>query len=351
MSGPSARVALPPAMSGASYDAANQLVSWAGTAYGYDANGNLSSDGIRSYTWDARDRLTGLAGGGITAAFGYDAFDRRRSRTVSGTTAKFLYDGANVVHTLSATNVVNTTLLNGAGLDERYARTTVPGGVTSAYLTDALGSTLALVSSTGSTTASFTYEPYGVATKTGSDDTTFRYTGREDDGTGLLYYRARYVFPRTGRFISQDPIGLAGGENLYAYVSGNPVLFSDPRGLNPFVGAIEGAAAGSTFGPGGTIVGGVIGAAVGGWIGWNVMGPMLSSGYPPGYWSADKGAAEWGRRNNVGAKEGRGRFHQIKQKCPGGSKPDESFGVNPVTGDVIDPDGHNVGNLEEVKSK
>lgn len=231
MSGPSARVALPPAMSAASYDAANQLTMWAGTAYGYDANGNLTSDGIRSYTWDARDRLTGLSGGGITATFGYDAFDRRRSRTVSATTAKFLYDGANVVHTMNPSNVVNTTLLNGGGLDERYSRTTVPGGVTSAYLTDALGSTLALVSSSGSTTASFTYEPYGVATKTGSDDTTFRYTGREDDGTGLLYYRARYVFPRTGRFISQDPLGIAAGENLYSYVEGSPTNAVDPEGL------------------------------------------------------------------------------------------------------------------------
>jgi RHS repeat-associated protein len=69
-----------------------------------------------------------------------------------------------------------------------------------------------------------------VATKTGSDDTGFRYTGREDDGTGLLYYRASYVFPRTGRFISQDPIGLAGGENLYAYVEGDPVSRTDPEG-------------------------------------------------------------------------------------------------------------------------
>jgi len=88
-----------------------------------------------------------------------------------------------------------------------------------------------LIGPTGTTTAAFTYEPYGVATKTGTDDTQYRYTGREDDGMGLMYYRARYYHPRFGRFVSEDPIGLAGGYNLYGYVGGSPVAFRDPSGL------------------------------------------------------------------------------------------------------------------------
>lgn len=58
-----------------------------------------------------------------------------------------------------------------------------------------------------------------------------RYTGREDDGTGLMYYRARYYNPRLSRFISEDPIGLAGGSNLYGYVGGGPVRWRDALGL------------------------------------------------------------------------------------------------------------------------
>jgi RHS repeat-associated protein len=58
-----------------------------------------------------------------------------------------------------------------------------------------------------------------------------QYTSRENDATGLLYYRARYYDPVLKRFISSDPIGLAGGMNMYAYVEGDPVSYVDPEGL------------------------------------------------------------------------------------------------------------------------
>jgi DNA primase catalytic core len=58
-----------------------------------------------------------------------------------------------------------------------------------------------------------------------------QYTGRENDGTGLYYYRHRYYSPVLQRFISEDPIKLAGGINTYAYVRGNPVSLTDPLGL------------------------------------------------------------------------------------------------------------------------
>lgn len=59
----------------------------------------------------------------------------------------------------------------------------------------------------------------------------YGYTGREPDASGLMFYRARYYQPGTGRFASRDPLGLAGGINPYAYADGNPVLFNDPDGL------------------------------------------------------------------------------------------------------------------------
>jgi len=57
------------------------------------------------------------------------------------------------------------------------------------------------------------------------------FTGRENDGTGLYYYRARYYDPTRSRFVGEDPMGLAAGINKYAYVKNGPVNHRDPRGL------------------------------------------------------------------------------------------------------------------------
>jgi RHS repeat-associated protein len=60
----------------------------------------------------------------------------------------------------------------------------------------------------------------------------YQFTGRENNGTGLYYYRARYYSPTYQRFIAQDPMGFPGGDpDLYGYVYGDPVNLTDPPGL------------------------------------------------------------------------------------------------------------------------
>ena len=78
----------------------------------------------------------------------------------------------------------------------------------------------------------YDYEPFGLKAESGQPTAnSFKFTGREDGGTGLYYYRARYYHPGLGRFISEDPVGYAGGDiNLYAYVFNNPGNLSDPDG-------------------------------------------------------------------------------------------------------------------------
>jgi RHS repeat-associated protein len=75
-------------------------------------------------------------------------------------------------------------------------------------------------------------EPFGTSTVTGQTNTnSYQYTGRENDGTGLDYYRARYYSPSRQRFIREDPIGFASGDpNLYGYVFNSPVNLTDPSG-------------------------------------------------------------------------------------------------------------------------
>jgi RHS repeat-associated protein len=223
---------LPAAVTSASYDLANRLT--ARTASGvtasptWDANGNLISDGVRSYTWDARNRLTAIPG---VASFIYDALDRRQSLTSGGAAMVRLYDGVDPVQEQSGGSV-QANLLTGLGIDERFSRTA--SSTTSTLLTDMLGSTVALADSTGAVATYYGYDAYGNATSSGTaNDNPYQFTGRENDGTGLYYYRARYYSPAWGRFISEDPLGPS-TINLYAYVEDNPLSFADPAGLQAF---------------------------------------------------------------------------------------------------------------------
>ena len=131
---------------------------------------------------------------------------------------------------LSGGSVV-ANVLTGLGIDEFISRT--ESGSASTMLTDALGSTVALTDGTGTLQTEYTYEPFGAVTATGTSSTNaYQFTGRENDDTGLAYYRARYYSPMLQRFISEDPIGFAGGDsNLYAYVFNSPTTYTDPMGL------------------------------------------------------------------------------------------------------------------------
>jgi RHS repeat-associated protein len=245
-----ARTGLPQAATSATYNAANQMTAFGNQTLTYDANGNLTNDGTNTYTWDARNRLVSMTG----ASFVYDPLGRRVTKTISGTSTSFLYDGQNPVQELSgATPTAN--LLTGLGTDQFFTRMDSSG--TTALLTDALGSTLALTDPTSTVQTEYTYEPFGRTTTTGSAATnSFQYTDRENDGTGLYYYRARYYSPALQRFISEDPILSLGYKqitqlsadlptclktanrhlftdppNPYIYVNNQPLNFIDPTGL------------------------------------------------------------------------------------------------------------------------
>ncbi|RMH88128.1 hypothetical protein EBB59_12200, partial [Lysobacter pythonis] len=103
------------------------------------------------------------------------------------------------------------------------------------FLSDHQNSTRALTNAAGQVVNRYDYDPYGNARQSAQGfSNPYQYTGRERDQTGLMYYRARYYRPDMGRFIAEDPIGLAGGLNTYAYVGGNPVNAIDPLGLEEF---------------------------------------------------------------------------------------------------------------------
>ena len=230
--GSMATVNLPNAVSTTAYNVNNQLTTWGTANLFYDANGNMTSDGTHSYSWDARNRLAAMDSG-TTASFGYDTFGRRSSKTILTAQKSFLYDGANAVQELSGATPTANVLAG--GVDEVFQRTDSGGAMS--LLADALGSTVGLVDTTGILKTTYTYEPFGNITATGTSTTnSTTYTGRELDATGLYFYRARYYNATLQRFISEDPTDFLGGINLYAYAGNSPASFRDSLGLNPSPG-------------------------------------------------------------------------------------------------------------------
>jgi RHS repeat-associated protein len=221
-----------------SYQPFNRLTSTSSTTYSYDTNGNLisrtNSSGTTQYSWDFENRLKQVTlPNGNTVAYKYDALGRRIQRTPSaGVSTNFIYDGQDVV---KDTNSDGSTVdyLNGLGIDNKLrltdSRLIATGPLY--FSQDHLGSTTALTNSLGVVTSQMNYDAFGNQT-TGANLTRYEYTGREfDSDTGLYYYRARWYDPQVGRFISEDPIGLAGGINQFAYVRNAPINSIDPTGL------------------------------------------------------------------------------------------------------------------------
>lgn len=242
---------------------------------GHDADGNLIGDDRWNYTWDAENRLikqeTSWQGSGAVAGmpilrieYKYDAYGRRVEKkisTLSGSSfqltrvSKFAYDGWNLIaewdSPLNQPTTLNLVRTHHWGLDVSgsLGRT---GGVGALVLSryhqangqttscvpayDGSGNVIALYdSATGKRAAEYEYGPFGeLVRSTGplSSANPFRFSTRyQDDQTGLLYYGYRYYSAETGRWIGRDPIGEAGGINLYGMVRNNPVNAVDTLGL------------------------------------------------------------------------------------------------------------------------
>jgi RHS repeat-associated protein len=222
-----ARTGLPQPIPSATYDAANQLLAWNELAPSYDSNGNMLSDGTHNYAWDARNHLSTIDSGS-TGSFVYDPAGRRATKVISGAATNFLYDFANPVQELSGTTP--TASLLGGAVDQYFTRT--DSNWTASFLVDGLGGTVALADPTGTLQTQYTYGPFGAKTaQVGATSNSLTYTGREDDNTGLYYYRARYYSPALQRFLAEDPLGIDGGINMYSYAADNPISLRDPFGL------------------------------------------------------------------------------------------------------------------------
>ncbi len=165
---------------------------------------------------------------GTTSIFTYGSDGLRRSSTSGGTTTNFALDGDSVIRE-SQNGAVTATYLHGP----RGPESRRDPNVLRWYLYDGHGSVVGEVDPSGNVTASRKYDVYGaVRASAGTSTSNHKYCGSlghpSEDGTGLIYMRARYYEPGIGRFVSEDPG--RDGANWYGYAVGDPIDALDADG-------------------------------------------------------------------------------------------------------------------------
>jgi RHS repeat-associated protein len=207
----------------------NQIAGWNGTLT-YDAKGNMTSDGTRTYSYDSENRLS-LPG--TTTPYHYDPLGR-----LAGAGSPLVVQYDNYIDGLIAEKSPSNSNITyrhvfGPGTDEPIVWYSGSGTTDRRFLhADERGSIVAVTDSSANLLAINRYDEYG---KTQTSNATylgrFLYTGqRYFAASGLYYYKARFYHPAVGRFMQTDRTEYDDGMNVYAYVGGDPINATDPSG-------------------------------------------------------------------------------------------------------------------------
>ncbi len=232
------------------YNGNNELQSYDGTAYTYDANGNTTSKTqggtTTNYVYDIDNRLIEVKDGSnnTIATYTYDPFGRRIKKIASPPAGEgqgegvtyYLYSDEGLIGEYGSTG----TEIKAYGYKPDSTWTTDPlfmkqGSDYFFYHNDHLGTPQKMTNISGAVVWSATYDAFGKATVDPNSTITnnLRFPGQYYDAeTGLHYNYQRYYDAGTARFMTEDPIGFGGDdENLYRYVWNDPVNWFDNRGL------------------------------------------------------------------------------------------------------------------------
>lgn len=217
------------------YGTGNRITTFGNCTYTTDADGNVtartggSCAGAATLFWTAEGQLDSVHTGSTGIKYRYDASGRLVQKRVNGSSSSyFLWDGDNLLAELNGSaSAINAEYSYYPGLDHPHAL--IKGGTRYYARRDGLGSVLALTDSAKVVKRTYTYDDWGLLTA-GYDSAGFNgvdrmrwkgalWLGGEVD---VYYMRHRWYEPSTGRFLSEDPIGLAGGMNLFVYAGNEP---------------------------------------------------------------------------------------------------------------------------------
>jgi RHS repeat-associated protein len=230
---------------GAGLGTGNRLTSFDGYTLTYDNEGHLTrkfwtanpAAFDQHLTWNSVGQLTSVTTNGSTVSYGYNGWGNLVRRSDAGGTTRYTYDGDNLfLETVDGWTEPHRVYTHYSGVDRPHSVqvwTPSAGHQLFYYATDYPGNVLGLFNGTNHVVNQYRYDPWGNPELVSEQvPNPVRYAARYRDwSTGLDYNRNRWYDPHTGRFASEDPLGLAGGINLYAYAGNNPVDFQDPYGL------------------------------------------------------------------------------------------------------------------------
>jgi len=215
----------------------NEITDAETIPYTHDANGNIIGIGNKTLIYNQNNRLIRVEeNGNILGEYTYNGLGQRVIKEADGVTTVFHYDfnGNIIAESDLDGNFIKEYLYRGKS---RSAMVDVSSGEIYFFGNDRLGTPQILTDLTNTVVWEGYYKPFGEAdvNPNSSVVNNFRFSGQYyDQETGLHYNYHRYYDPRTGRYLRADPIGLAGGINLYWHVQNNPINFIDPFGLKEF---------------------------------------------------------------------------------------------------------------------
>lgn len=220
----------------------DQLLSITGNGaatYGYDAMGDVTTDATYKYSYDQRERLTSINNAGtnaLVATYYYNGLGQRAKKVVGTKTTYFIYDeSGHLLTELNGSDVPTQTYIWLGDRPIANFNGTITAATSAFYIhADRINTPRVMTNSSKAVDWIWQSGPFGdgVATVISGSGLNLRLPGQYyDTETGDHYNYFREYSPGTGRYLESDPIGLGGGVNTYAYVTDNPMRFTDPFGL------------------------------------------------------------------------------------------------------------------------